>query len=342
MDLPRSNYYYLTKEHHPKPEPIGPPKPRYGQLSQGEYDKIIEVCNSERFQDCSVREIYATLLDEGVFLASVATMYRVLSRAGLCRERRRQAIHPARVKPELVATGPGQVWSWDISKLKGPTKGVYFDLYVILDIYSRSIVGWRIEAVEDTELAKELIRNAVVCEGVDASGLTIHADNGSCMVSLGVGQLMVDLGIRKSHSRPHTSNDNPFFEAQFKTLKYRGNYPERFDSLDHARSFFKEFFHWYQYEHRHSGIGRLTPADVHNGYAEVVTKRRAEVLREAFNVHPERFKNKLPHPPRLSEQVWISKPEEDLVQQDSRRPQVQDATLNEHSVHVLVRPSEVL
>ncbi|MHB8190437.1 MAG: IS3 family transposase [Ferrimicrobium sp.] len=307
LGIGRSSYYYISTEHLPAPKPKEP-KPRYGQLSQEEYDKIIEVCNSPRFQDCSVREIYATLLDEGVYLASIATMYRVLKRAGQTRERRRQATHPARVKPELLATGPGQVWSWDISKLKGPTKGVHYDLYVILDIYSRSIVGWRIEENESAEMAKELIRDAIANEGVDPNQLTIHADNGASMASHSVGELMATLGVRKSHSRPHTSNDNPFSEAQFKTLKYRGDFPRRFESLKHAREFFQGFFRWYQFEHRHSGIGLMTPADVHDGYAELITQRRAKVLRRAYDAHPERFAAKIPEPPRLAPKVWINRP----------------------------------
>ena len=214
----------------------------------------------------------------------------------------------ARVKPELLATGPGQVWSWDISKLKGPTKGNYYQLYVILDIYSRSIVGWRIEDHESAELARELMGEAITNEGVDPNQLTIHADNGASMASHSVAEFLANLGVQKSHSRPHTSNDNPFSEAQFKTLKYRGDFPERFGSLKEARSFFERFFTWYQYEHHHAGLGLMTPADVHEGYAEVITERRAEVLRDAYEAHPERFVRKIPTPPTLNNEVWINRP----------------------------------
>jgi len=308
LGIARSSYYYLVDP------PVREPKPRKPsprRLSDAEREHILAVCHSERFCDASVREIYATLLDEGIYLASVASIYRILAEAGETRERRRQATHPARVKPELVATGPGQVWSWDISKLKGPTKGVYYQLYVILDIYSRSIVGWRIEDHESSELAKELMDEAITNEGVDPNQLTIHADNGASMASHGVAEFLANLGVQKSHSRPHTSNDNPFSEAQFKTLKYRGDFPERFGSLEEARSFFAKFFNWYQYEHHHVGLGLMTPADVHEGYAEVITERRAEVLREAYENHPERFVRKVPIPPTLNTQVWINRPTEE-------------------------------
>jgi putative transposase len=245
----------------------------------------------------------------------VASIYRILAEVGETRERRRQATHPAKVKPELVDMGPGQVWSWDISKLKGPTKGNYYQLYVILDIYLRSIVGWRIEDQESSELAKELMGEAIAREGVDPNQLTIHADNGASMASHGVAEFLANLGVQKTHSRPHTSNDNPFSEAQFKTLKYRGDFPERFGSIEEARTFFAKFFTWYQYEHHHLGLGLMTPADVHEGYAEVITERRAEVLREAYETHPERFVRKVPTPPTLKTEVWINRPNDEEMKE---------------------------
>ena len=292
-----------------------PRKPSPRRLSDAERAHILEVCHSERFCDSSVREIYATLLDEGIYLASVATIYRILGEAGETRERRRQATHPTRVKPELLATGPGQVWSWDISKLKGPSKGIYWQLYVILDIYSRSIMGWRIEDHESAELARELMDEAITKEGVDPNQLTIHADNGASMASHSVAEFLATLGVRKTHSRPHTSNDNPYSEAQFKTLKYRGDFPERFETIEEARTFFAKFFSWYQYEHHHSGIALMTPADVHEGYAEAITERRAEVLRGAYQNHPERFVNKIPTPPTLNTEVWINRPTEEEMKE---------------------------
>ncbi|WP_298335515.1 IS3 family transposase [Ferrimicrobium sp.] len=312
LGIARSSYYYLVDPPVREPKPKRP-SPR--RLSDAEREHILEVCHSERFCDVSVREIYATLLDEGIYLASVPTIYRILAEAGETRERRRQATHPARVKPELLATGPGQVWSWDISKLKGPTKGIYYQLYVIIDIYSRSIVGWRIEDHESSDLAQELMGEAIAREEVDPNQLTIHADNGASMASHSVAEFLANLGVQKSHSRPHTSNDNPFSEAQFKTLKYRGDFPERFGSLEEARSFFQRFFTWYQYEHHHAGLGLMTPADVHEGYAEVITERRAEVLRDAYEVHPERFVRKIPTPPTLNNEVWINRPSEEEMKE---------------------------
>lgn len=243
-------------------------------------------------------------------MASIPTFYRILADNDQIKERRRIAKHPSRTKPELVATAPNECWSWDITKLKGPTKGIYFHLYVILDIYSRYSVGWRVETIESAELAGELINDAIENQGVDPRDLTIHADNGASMASKSVATLLSDLGVTKSHSRPHTSNDNPYSEAQFKTLKYRGDFPDRFGSLTQARTFVSEFFHWYHFEHRHSGIGLMTPADVHDGYAGVITNSRAEVLRMAYQEHPERFVNKVPEPPKLAKTVWINRPEE--------------------------------
>ena len=307
---PRATYY---DQHRQSPRPVRPSRPRRpppSTLSPAERQAVLDVLHSERFCDQSPYEVYATLLDEGVYLASIRTFYRILKQAGEVRERRAQATHPARVKPELMATAPRQVWSWDITKLKGPTKGIYYYLYVLIDVYSRYVVGWLLATQESAELAKQLIADSVEREGVESGSLAIHADNGSSMASKPVALLLEDLGIAKSHSRPHTSNDNPYSEAQFKTLKYRPNFPERFDSIEQARAFCREFFPWYNDEHRHSGIGLLTPAMVHHGTAPQVTERRAAVLADAYARHPERFANGQPHPQAIAQNVWINRPDD--------------------------------
>ena len=311
LDLARSSFYQAKggSDKLRSDEPT-PPKPQRRALTPQERQEILDVCDSERFCDVSPREIYATLLDEGVYLASIPTFYRILADNDQVKERRSIAKHPPRTKPELVACAPNQTWSWDITKLKGPSKGSYFHLYVILDIYSRYGVGWRVEATDSAELASELIDDAITSQGVDPTDLTIHADNGASMASKSVATLLSDLGVTKTHSRPHTSNDNPYSEAQFKTLKYRPDFPDRFASVAEARVFVSKFFHWYHFEHRHSGIGLMTPADVHNGYGGLITNARAKVLRRAYRDHPERFVNKIPEPPKLAKSVWINRPEE--------------------------------
>jgi len=270
---------------------------------------VLDVLHSERFRDQSPYEVYATLLDEGIYLASIRTMYRILHRADEVRERRAQARHPARVKPELMADAPRQVWSWDITKLRGP-KGIYYYLYVLIDVYSRYVVGWLLATHESAELAKQLIADSIEREGVEPGSLTIHADNGSSMASKPVALLLEDLGVAKTHSRPHTSNDNPYSEAQFKTLKYRPDFPERFDTIEQARAFCREFFPWYNDEHHHSGIGLLAPAMVHHGSAAQVTQHRAMVLSDAYARHPERFVNGQPHPKPIAQNVWINQPDD--------------------------------
>lgn len=252
--------------------------------------------------------MYATLLDEGVYLGSVSTFYRILRAHDESRERRRIATHPARIKPELAATGPNRVWSWDITKLHGPAKWTYFYLYVILDVYSRYVVGWMVATRESTELAKRLIDHSVKTQSVSRDQLTLHADNGSSMASKGVAMLLADLGVTKSHSRPHTSNDNPFSEAQFKTLKYRPDFPEGFPSIEEARSFLQAFFRWYNEAHRHVGIALMTPADVHYGHAEGIATRRDAVLHAAFRSHPERFIHGIPRVHRPATTTYINQP----------------------------------
>jgi putative transposase len=280
-------------------------------LSPAEKEQVRDLLNSERFQDAAPREVYAELLDdEQQYVCSWRTMYRILAAYDEVRERRNQLRHPAYQKPELLATGPNQVWSWDITKLRGPSKGVYYDLYVMIDIYSRYVVGWMIAEVESAELAEQLIAETCATQGVAHEQLTIHADNGSPMIAKSVAVLMADLGVVKSHSRPHVSDDNPFSEAQFKTLKYRPDYPDRFGSLTDARNWARRFFTWYNDDHHHTGLGLLTPAVVHLGQAETVRTSRQAVLRQAYQAHPERFVKGAPVPAKLPEAVWINPPKD--------------------------------
>ena len=277
-------------------------------LAPGERQTVLELLHTPRFVDAAPAQVYATLLDEGVYLASERTMYRILAQAGETRERRDQLTHPAYHKPELLATGPNQVWSWDITKLLGPAKWTYFYLYVILDIYSRYVVGWMVAHQELAALAERLIAETAAKQQVPPGQLTLHADRGSSMTSKPVAFLLADLGITKTHSRPYVSNDNPYSESQFKTLKYRPDFPERFLAIEQARSFGHEFFNWYNTEHRHSGIGLLTPETVHYGRAATVYAVRQQVLHIAYAAHPERFVNQAPVPPPLPVAAWINPP----------------------------------
>ena len=297
-----------------KPRPSPPNK-----LGDEEVDAVLEVLRSERFVDSSPDQVYFTLLDEGTYLASVSSFYRILRANNEVRERRRQATHPAKVKPELVADRPLVVWSWDITKLKGPKRGEYFDLYVVLDIFSRYVVAWCVAPTESGELAKELIADAVARHRVPPDQLTIHADRGSSMTSNPVTELLTFLGIGRSHSRPHVSNDNPYSEAQFKTLKYCPAFPQRFGCIQDARVFCQAFFAYYNHEHRHSGIGYHTPASVHYGTAEEVRSQRAETLDAAYAANPIRFCHRRPQPPKLPTVAWINEPVpvEELVQKAS-------------------------
>ena len=279
-------------------------------LSEAERQAILDELHSERFVDMSPTEVWAILLDEGRYLGSLSTFYRLLREASGTRERRRQATHPASVKPELVATEPNAVWSWDITKLRGPQKWSWFYLYVILDIYSRYVVGWMVTSRESAALAEVLIRQSVAKQGIGRHQLTIHADRGSSMTSKPVAFLLADLGVTQSHSRPHVSDDNPFSEAQFKTLKYRPDFPDRFGSIEAARLHCQDFFAWYNDEHRHTGLGLHTAADVHYGLAEAVRDKRAGVLDAAYATHPERFVRKPPQPPKLPTTAWINRPDQ--------------------------------
>jgi putative transposase len=269
---------------------------------------VLDHLHSERFQDCSPVEVYATLLDEGIYCCSIRTLYRLLATQGETRERRDQLTHPPYQKPQLLATAPNQLWSWDITKLLGPVKWTYFFLYVILDVFSRCVVGWMVADREGKELARQFIAETYAKHEIVPGQLTIHADNGSSMKSKPVALMLADLGVTKTHSRPHVSDDNPFSESQFKTLKYRPEFPDRFGSPEHARSFCQQFFHWYNTEHHHSGIGLMTPQVVHNQRAEQVRNLRQQTLDIAYAAHPERFVRKPPQPPALPTEVWINPP----------------------------------
>jgi putative transposase len=311
LAVPRSSLYRARPTPNVPEPPAAEPPPRPTPpraLSAGEKAHVREVLNSERFQDLAPREVYAELLDEERYLCSISTMYRILAEHTEVRERRNQLRHPAYQKPELLATGPNQVWSWDITKLRGPSKGVYYYLYVMIDIYSRYVVGWLLATSESAELAEQLIIETCAKQGVHRAQLTLHADNGSPMIAKTVAILLADLGVAKSHARPHVSNDNPYSEAQFKTLKYRPDYPDRFGSLADARQWARSFFAWYNDQHHHSGLGLLTPAVVHTGRAESVRHKRQAVLRQAYQAHPERFTKGPPRPAKLPEAAWINAP----------------------------------
>jgi len=279
-------------------------------LSQLERTQVLGVLHEERFVDQAPASVYATLLDEGRYLCSVPTMYRVLRAADEVHERRRQARHPATVKPELVATGPNSVWSWDITKLLGPQKWTYYYLYVVIDIFSRYVPGWLLATRERSELAEDLLSESIRKQQISADQLTIHSDRGPSMASKTVALLLADLGVTKSHSRPHCSNDNPYSESQFKTLKYRPEFPDQFGSIEDARAFCQRFFRWYNHEHRHSGLGFHAPASVHFGQAGQIQLQRERVLQAAYFAHPERFVRQLPLPPPLPGPAWINKPQE--------------------------------
>jgi putative transposase len=298
-------------------------------LSSGERQAVLDVASSERFVDTAPAEIVATLLDEEKYLGSVRTFYRVLASAGEVRERRDQLRHPEYKKPELLATAPNQVWTWDITKLLGPEKWKYFYLYVVIDIFSRYVVGWLLAEKENATLAKRLISETCKKQEIEEGQLTIHGDRGAPMTSKTLAQLMADLTITKSHSRPQVSNDNPFSESPFKTMKYQPEYPDRFSSLGAAGHHSRQFFDWYNDEHRHSGIAFLTPADVHFGRATQVVAARQATLDAAFAAHPERFVGRAPRAALPSPAVWINPPvapEKASDASDSSNPHVSNGT----------------
>jgi len=292
------------------PEPRAPmPRPTSARaLSEPEREAVLELLHSQRFVDSSPAQVWATLLDEGRYLASERTMYRLLAANGEVSERRDQLTHPPYAAPELLAERPNEVWSWDISKLKGPAKWTCFYLYVILDVFSRYAVGWSVQHRESAELAKALIAQACEQQQITRDQLTVHADRGSSMRSKPVAFLLADLGVLKTHNRPYTSTDNPYSEAQFKTLKYRPGFPARFENIEQARAFCRTFFHWYNHDHRHSGIGLMTPVAVHHGQAQALRAERARVLEAAYAARPERFVKGTPKPPTLPTAAWINKP----------------------------------
>ena len=288
----------------------GPAHPRAHPraLDATERQTVLDTLHAPRFCDVSPAEAYATLLDEGTYLASERTMYRLLAAAGETQERRNQRVHAVYAKPELLATAPNQVWTWDITKLLGPAKWTYYYLYVVLDIFSRYVVGWMVAYREQAILAERLIADTAAKQQIAPEQLTLHADRGTSMTSKPVAFLLADLGITKTHSRPHVSNDNPYSESQFKTLKYRPDFPARFASMEEARAFCQQFFPWYNTAHRHSGIGLLTPEAVHYGRAEALHTARRQVLATAYAAHPERFVNQAPEPPPLPTAAWINPP----------------------------------
>lgn len=304
MNVSRATFY---RRRETKPQTQPRPTPARA-LSADERQAVLDQLNSERFADQSPRQVYSKLLDEGSYLCSVRTMYRILEENQSSRERRNQLTHPKYQKPELLATGPNEVWSWDITKLKGPEKWTYYYLYVILDIYSRTVVGWMLAHRESSDLAKQLIETTIEKHEISADQLIIHSDRGPSMTSHSVAHLLGSLGVTKSHSRPHVSNDNPFSESQFKTMKYRPEFPRRFGSHEDALGFCRRFFHWYNNEHYHSGIGMLTPASLHYGRAEKILSAREKILERAWQQTPERFVHGIPKPQRVPKAVWINAP----------------------------------
>ncbi len=306
--VPRSSFYRRRRPYESKAATRIAARAVRRRLSAEERAAVLATLNSERFADASVSEVYATLLDEGLYLCSISTMYRILRGMRQVRERREQLQHPNYQRPELLATAPNQVWSWDITKLRGPAKWMFFQLYVILDIFSRYVVGWLVADRESEVLAVDLIKQTCIKQRIRPGQLILHADRGSSMSSKPLAFLLADLGVEKSHSRPHVSNDNPYSESQFKTMKYRPEFPDRFAGIEQAREFCRIFFPWYNHEHRHSGIGLLTPATVHYGRALDITSQRAGVLEGAFNAHPERFVRGVPQPPARPTAAWINPP----------------------------------
>jgi putative transposase len=319
----------LHRQQNPKPpegkEPARPRAQHPAALTPEEQAALLAVLDSDRFADKAPAQVYAILLDEGIYLASIRTMYRVMTLADQVRERRAQAQHPPRVRPELVADGPDQVWTWDITKLKGPWRGIYFDLYVMLDIFSRKVIHWEIHPGESGDLAKAFMQHAIIANG-GAKPQYIHADNGTSMTSKTVSDLLTDLKITRSHSRPHVSNDNPFSESAFKTLKYCPVFPGSFETIGDTGAFCDAFFTYYNTEHRHSGIGLHTPASVHDGTAWTIQARRQQVLDDAFTARPDRFRGRPPLAPRLPVKVWINKPRPTIeTQQTQENRQIKPA-----------------
>jgi putative transposase len=307
LSVPRSGVY-RRRRRRLSPPPVHALRSSARRLKDEEKSTVLAYLHEERFQDCSPAQVYASLLDDGQYHCSIRTMYRLLDAKDENRERRDQLIHPPYRKPELLATGPNQLWSWDITKLRGPVKWSFYYLYVILDVFSRYVTGWMIAYRETAGLAKQLIEHSCLKQKITPGQLTIHADRGSSMTSKSLALLLGDLGVVKTHSRPHVSDDNPFSEAHFKTMKYRPNYPDRFGSIQDARLFCQEFFPWYNQQHHHSGLNLLTPANVHHGQAAQLISKRQAVLDLAYQAHPERFVRRPPLHPSLPNAVWINPP----------------------------------
>jgi putative transposase len=313
LALPRATYYRWRR-----PQSAPPARPRSPRaLSDAERAAILTLLHDPRFVDLAPAEVYATLLDEGQYHCSERTMYRLLAAHHEVRERRNQLRHPRYAAPELLARRPNELWSWDITKLLGPAKWTYFYLYVLLDVFSRYVVGWMVAHRESAALAEKFIRETCARQNIGREQLTVHADRGPAMTSKPVALLLADLGVAKTHGRPHVSNDNPFSEAHFKTLKYRPAFPERFGSIQHARAYCHVFFPWYNAEHHHVGLGLLTPGDVHHGLAEQRVAARATVLATAYAAHPERFPGGLPHPLPPPVEVWINRPKTRTIEEAS-------------------------
>jgi putative transposase len=326
LDVARATLYRrktprVAKVMTPRPAP-----PR--ALAPQERQAVLEVLQSPRFVDSAPAQVHACLLDEGKYLCSTRTMYRILDAEGQVRERRDQLVHPAYARPELLATGPNQLWSWDITKLRALVKWTYFHLYVMLDVFSRYVTGWMLAERESDSLAVTLIETACARQGITPHQLTVHSDRGPSMKSKCVAELLADPDVTKTHSRPHVSNDNPYSESQFKTLKYRPDFPDRFGCLQDARAWCRRFFAWYNDVHRHSGIAWLTPADVHYGHAERLLASRAVVLEAAFLQHPERFVKGPSRRARLPEAVWINKPIVELDGQKGGYPGSTDSEIS--------------
>jgi len=302
LGISRSSWYRSRK---PKDADRRRP-PR--KLTSTERNEVLHLLNSETFQDEAVPTVHAKLLDQGRYLCSQRTMYRILKAEKQVRQRRHEREHPAYQKPELLATGPNQVWSWDITRIKGPKPWIFYELYVVIDIFSRSVVSWCITEYESGEQARALIGSACARQGIKRQQLTVHSDRGRAMRSKCLANLYGELGVQSSFNRPHVSNDNPYSESHFKTLKYRPGYPERFGSIEDARSHMRAFFQWYNHEHRHSGIAMMTPEEVHTGKADKVRRKRQAVLDAAYAAHPERFVKGGPQARAVPEEVWINKP----------------------------------
>lgn len=307
LKLPRASYYRERRASGSPSVVASRPLPARA-LRPAERETVLAHLHEERFQDRSPAAVYATLLDEGRYHCSIRTMYRFLKQEGESGERRDQLTHPPYQKPELLATAPNQLWSWDITKLLGPAKWTYFYLYVILDVFSRYVTGWMVAMRESAELAKRLIEESCVKQQIQRGQLTLHADRGTSMSSKPVAFLLADLGVTKTHSRPHVSDDNPYSESQFRTLKYRPEFPDRFGCIQDSRAFCQGFFRWYNEEHRHSGLALLTPAMVHYGQTARILEQRQTVLDVAYRAHPERFVRQAPKPLSVPTEVWINKP----------------------------------